>query len=85
GSNVIFAGQDNDKDPIFNAVDQAPANIFKSQSFILNGYFLQDVNMSGEAIFAGQNNDVDPIFNNVDGHPRNVFKSQSFVIPEQMP
>ena len=81
---VVFAGQNNDKDPIFNQVDQAPGNVFHSQTFIFNGYHLGDVNLGASAIFAGQNNDVDPIFNNVDSHPRNVLRSQSFVIREQL-
>ncbi|MBK8192336.1 MAG: cadherin-like domain-containing protein [Lewinellaceae bacterium] len=81
---TIFAGQFNDKDPLFNAIDQAAGNIFRSQSYQLSGYHLGDVNLSGKAIFSGQTNDVDPIFNNVDGHPRNIFKSQSFSIRQQL-
>lgn len=81
---VVFAGQNNDKDPIFNQVDQAPGNIFRSQTYVYNGYHLGDVNMNARAVFAGQNNDVDPIFNNVDGHPRNIFRSQTFLIREQL-
>jgi hypothetical protein len=81
---VIFAGQDNDKDPIFNEVDQAPGNILRLQTFIYPGYRFGDVNLDGRSIFAGQNNDVDPIFNNVDGHPRNLLRLQTFVIPEQL-
>jgi hypothetical protein len=83
-TSVVFAGQNNDKDPVFNQIDQAPGNIFQSQSYVYNGYHLGDVNMDGRAIFAGQNNDVDFIFNNVDGHPRNVTRSQSFVIRQQL-
>lgn len=81
---VVFAGQNNDKDPIFNQVDQAPGNFLHSQSYIYNGYHLGDVNLSAKAVFAGQNNDVDPVFNNVDGHPRNVLHSQTFIIREQL-
>lgn len=83
-NSVVFAGQNNDKDPIFNQVDQAPGNIFKSQTYIYNGYHLGDVNMDGSAIFAGQRNDVDPIFNNVDSHPKNILKSQTFIIRQQL-
>ncbi|MCG8327556.1 MAG: Ig-like domain-containing protein, partial [Chitinophagales bacterium] len=81
---VVFAGQDNDKDPIFNEIDQAPANILKLQTFIFPGYHPGDVDLNGDSIYAGQNNDVDPIFNNVDGHPVNILKLQTFVIPEQI-
>ena len=81
---VVFAGQDNDKDPIFNEIDQAPANILKLQTFIFPGYHPGDVNLNGDSIYAGQNNDVDPIFNNVDGHPVNILKLQTFIIPEQI-
>lgn len=81
---VVFAGQNNDKDPIFNQVDQAPGNFFHSQTYIYNGYHRGDVNLDGSAIFAGQNNDVDAIFNNVDGHIRNILGSQTFIIREQL-
>ena len=81
---IVFAGQDNDKDPIFNEIDQAPGNIFNLQTYIYPGYFPGDVNMDGRSIFAGQENDVDPIFNNVDGYPANIFKLQTYVIPEQL-
>ena len=81
---VVFAGQNNDKNPVFNLIDQAPLNVFKSQTYIYNGYHLGDVNLNGKAVFAGQNNDVDPIFNNVDSHPKNLFKSQTFIIREQL-
>ena len=84
-NSVVFAGQNNDKDPIFNEIDQAPNNIFHSQSYVYFGYHLGDVNMDGKAIFAGQNNDVDFIFNNVDGHPKNITHSQSYVIRQQLP
>ncbi len=81
---VVFAGQFNDKDPVFNQVDSAPGNFFKIQTYILPGYNLTDANLDGDTIFAGQNNDVDPIFNNVDGHPANFFKIQTFIIVEQL-
>jgi len=81
---VVYAGQDNDKDPIFNDIDQAVGNIFNLQTYILSGYLDTDVNMDGESIYAGQDNDVDPIFNNVDGYPANIFKLQTYVIPEQL-
>lgn len=81
---VVFAGQNNDVDPIFNEVDQAPGNVFKLQTYLYHGYHLGDVNLGSNSIFAGQNNDVDPIFNNVDGHPNNVLKIQTFIIPEQL-
>jgi hypothetical protein len=82
---VVFAGQFNDKDAVFNQTDQAPGNILRSQTYILNGYHTGDVNLNARAIFAGQNNDVDFIFNNVDTHPRNVLRSQTFIIRQQIP
>lgn len=81
---VIFAGQNNDKETIFNAVDQAPGNVLKLQTYLLLGYRAEDVNLSTRTIFAGQENDVDVIFNNVDSHPVNVLKLQTFIIPEQL-
>jgi hypothetical protein len=81
---VVFAGQNNDETPIFNEVNGATGNIFRSQTFVLPGYLFGDVNMDSNSIFAGQNNDVNPIFDNVNGHPVNIFTSQTFVIPEQL-
>ena len=85
-SRTIFSGQQTDKNPIFNAVDQSPSNFLRNQSFVLNGYNLGDLNLDGRTIFAGQNNDVDPLFNVIDSHPlNNAFRLQSFNIMEQLP
>ncbi|MBK8192338.1 MAG: tandem-95 repeat protein [Lewinellaceae bacterium] len=52
---TVFAGQFNDKDPIFNEVDSAPGNsLLHSQSYNFFGYHQGDVNLDGRAIFAGQ-------------------------------
>ncbi|MCB0707551.1 MAG: tandem-95 repeat protein, partial [Saprospiraceae bacterium] len=82
---VVYAGQDNDKDPIFNEIDQAPGNPLKFQTYLFPGYHLGDVKLDGKTVYAGQNNDVDAIFNNVDGHPANFLKLQTFIIPQQLP
>ncbi|HOY07397.1 MAG TPA: Ig-like domain-containing protein [Saprospiraceae bacterium] len=82
---VIFAGESNDKDAVFNQVDQAPGNILHSQTYILSGYRTGDGNLNARTIYAGQNNDVDFLFNNVDTHPRNVLRSQTFIIRQQIP
>jgi len=83
---VIFSGQDTDKPVVFNAIDQTPLNVLKSQSYVLRGYGFGDVNLDGRTIFAGQNNDITPIFNVVDSFPLNAtFRLQSFVIVEQLP
>lgn len=81
---VIFAGESNDKDAVFNQVDQAPGNLH-SQTYILSGYRTGDGNLNARTIYAGQNNDVDFLFNNVDTHPRNVLRSQTFIIRQQIP
>jgi uncharacterized repeat protein (TIGR01451 family) len=83
-NSVIFAGQQNDIATIFNEVDGAAGNIFRSQAFIFAGYNEGDINMDGNTIFAGQNNDINPVFENVDGHPRNILRSQAFIIREQL-
>ena len=83
-NSVVYAGQDNDKNTIFNEIDQAPMNTLHSQLYVHKGYYRGDVNMDGAAIFAGQKNDVDFIFNNVDGHPKNVLRSQTYVIRQQL-
>jgi hypothetical protein len=82
---VVFAGETNDKDAIFNQVDQALGNILHSQTYILAGYNTGDGTLNARTIFAGQDNDVDFLFNNVDTHPRNVLRSQTFVIRQQLP
>jgi len=82
---VIFAGQNNDVNEIFNEVISAPGNGFQSQTYIFNGYKSGDINLGGSSIFAGQNKDVDFIFNNVDGYPKNIFRSQTYGIREQIP
>ena len=83
-TSIIYAGQANDKDPIFDEINLAPGNMFGLQTYILPGYNLGDVDMDANSIYAGQDNDVDPIFNNVDGHPLNGLKLQTFIIVEQL-
>jgi hypothetical protein len=82
--NIIYAGQSNDKDPVFNEINSAPGNFFGLQTYIFPGYNLGDVDMNANTVFAGQNNDIDPIFNNMDGYPANIFNLQTYVIPEQL-
>lgn len=82
---VVFAGQYNDKDMIFNEIDQDPDNFFNLQTYILSGYEFGDINLDGNSVFAGQGNDVDPIFNNIDGYLANFLRLQTFVLPEQLP
>jgi hypothetical protein len=77
---VIFAGQDNDKNAIFNVIDQNPGNLLGLQTYILLDYQVGDLDLDGKTVFAGQNNDVNPIFNNIDGHPGNILKLQTYVI-----
>ena len=81
---IIYAGQANDKDPVFNEINSAPGNPFDLQTYIFTGYNLGDVDMSANSIYAGQNNDVDPVFNNIDGYTANIFQLQTYVIPEQL-
>ena len=83
-TSIIYAGQANDKDPIFDEINLAPGNLFGLQTYIFTGYNLGDVDMNANSIYAGQNNDVDPIFNNVDSHPLNGLKLQTFIIVEQL-
>jgi|GEM_PF-1353017 len=85
-ANTILSGQVNDKISIFNAVDLAPENFFKVQSYIRSGYFNEDIDLDGRVIFSGQVNDTNLLFNTVDGHPKNLmFRLQSFAIREQIP
>ena len=82
---VVFSGQDNDVDDLFESIDLAPGNIFDSTNFVLLGYHQGDANMNGAAVYAGQNNDTDFIFANIDLHPNNIFSSTNFSIIEQLP
>jgi len=84
---VIFSGEFNDVDPVFNEIDSAPGNaFFRNKAYIYVGYHQGDANLNGETIFSGENNDVDLIFNNVDQHPRNsFFHNKAFRILEQIP
>jgi VCBS repeat-containing protein len=82
---LIFAGQDNDVNDVFNEVITAPGNVFGAQAFIRPGYLSGDINLVGSTIYAGQNKDVDFIFNNVDSFVKNTFRSQVYIIREQLP
>ncbi|MCB0113073.1 MAG: hypothetical protein KDD84_03265, partial [Caldilineaceae bacterium] len=82
---MVFGGQDNSVDLIFEAVDQAPDNTLKFPTYILDGYRNEDVDRSGSTIFSGQGNDVDYIMNNIDNHPSNPLRLPTFVMPEQLP
>lgn len=82
---MIFSGQNNSVDRIFDAIDQEPTNLLKLSTFILDGYNSGDIDFSGSTIFSGQNNDVDYILNNIDSHPSNPLKLPTFVMPEQLP
>ncbi len=85
GFDVIFAGQTNDTDLVFDRVNQAPGNVFQSPSFQLTGYLTTDVDLDGRAVFAGQHNDTDLIFNVINQFALNVFDSVSFVLTGQLP
>ncbi|MBI1294096.1 hypothetical protein GC175_03945 [bacterium] len=82
---MIFSGQNNSVDRIFDAIDQAPTNLLKLPTYIMDGYRSEDIDFSGSTIFSGQNNDVDHILNNIDGHPSNPLRLPTFVMPEQLP
>lgn len=82
---MIFSGQNNSVDRIFDAIDQAPTNLLKLPTFVLDGYHGEDIDFNGSAIFSGQDNDVDYILNNIDGHPSNPLRLPTFVMPEQLP
>ncbi|MBR9920153.1 MAG: hypothetical protein GYB31_04880 [Bacteroidetes bacterium] len=82
---VVFAGQDNDIDDIYNEVIFAPGNLLNLQTYQFNGYNPGDINTNGDSVFAGQANDVDPVFNNIDGFGPNLLKLQTFIMYEQLP
>ncbi|MCB0706267.1 MAG: hypothetical protein KDC34_13195 [Saprospiraceae bacterium] len=82
---VVYAGQSNDKDPIYNEVIFAPGNLLMLETYQYFGYHLGDVALDSKSILAGQGNDVDHIFNNVDGFGPNFLRLQTFIMRQQLP
>lgn len=81
---VTFQGSDNDVNPIYLQVINAPANTLVTPIFKLKGYFTGDVTMNGEVIYQGATNDVDFIYQNVINHPGNSSNLPIFKIKEQL-
>lgn len=68
---IMYIGGGNDRDPILVRVGGAvPTNI-------VNGYFVEDVNLSGSVKYTGASNDRDPILVNIGGVvPTNTRQEQ---------
>ena len=58
---IVNSGQDNDRDAILLKIG---GEVVTS---IVNGYFLEDVNLDGQVKCAGSNNDRDLILVNIGG------------------
>lgn len=68
---LIYAGQDNDRDPILVAVGGSVPTT------TINGYLPTDVNMDGKVRYVGVDNDRDPILSNLGGSvPTNTMIEQ---------
>jgi hypothetical protein len=83
---VIYRGNSNDTNPIYQAILTDMGNIFGSASYKLKAYNTGDVNMDGETIFQGSGNDPQFIYQNIIvNHPGNVLQQEFFTIGEQLP
>jgi hypothetical protein len=58
---LIYTGQDNDRDPILSAIGGTVPTA------TISGYRSEDVNLDGTVIYTGQDNDRDPILQNIGG------------------
>ena len=65
-----YTGQDNDRDPILQAVGGSVPTT------TLAGYFDSDVNLDGMVRYVGQDNDRDPILQNIGGSVPTTTRSQ---------
>ena len=82
---IIFQGPGNDSNPILAAVFADPGNISLIRNYILRGYNLGDVDLSGQAIYQGPGNDANKIFDNVLNYPGNTHYLRNFIMNEQLP
>lgn len=85
-SKIIYQGNNNDVNSIYQKVISSPLNVFSTPFFKVRGYFSEDIDLNGEVIVQGTLNDIEYIYQNViKNHPGNVFRVPFFVITEQLP
>ncbi len=82
---VVMQGGNNDNNPIFFEVLQAPTNSGNIANLIHQGYLSSDLNLDGEVIFQGANNDPNTVFFNVLSFPANTGLLANYIINEQLP
>ncbi|MCI4647233.1 CARDB domain-containing protein [Phaeodactylibacter sp.] len=82
---VVFAGQNNDVDALFDNVNTSGENVFGLINFEEKGYLSSDVNLNGSTIYAGQDNNADMVFDVINLIPINIFGLSTFLISEQLP
>jgi hypothetical protein len=84
--NVIYRGNSNDANPIYQTILTDMGNTLVSASYKLEAYNTGDVNMDGETIFQGSGNDPQFIYQNIIvNHLGNVLQQEFFTIGEQLP
>jgi hypothetical protein len=69
-SQLKYTGQNNDRDPILNAIGGA------TTTAITTGYMREDVNLSGQVKYTGSANDRDPILVNIGGTTPTAFRTE---------
>jgi hypothetical protein len=83
---IVYVGTGTDYTNISSKVLSAPANIpAYSKSYVLRGYYAEDVDMNGKVIYVGTGTDQSLISQNVLLHPENTLYSKSKPINEQLP
>jgi hypothetical protein len=85
GYKVIYQGSNNDVGPIGNVVSSDPGNTNNLFTYIVNGYYDEDVNMDGKVIYQGESNDVGPVGNSVSQHPGNTNNLFTYEVVQQLP
>lgn len=83
---IIYQGTTNDVNPIYTRVITDPLNVFILPTFKARGYYVEDIDMNGEAVFQGTGNDLEFIYQNIiSNHPGNGLVLPFFTIREQLP
>lgn len=82
---IIFSGNDNDPTQLFFRILSNSSNGLVSPSYVMEGYFKEDLNLDGKIILQGAGTDANiPFFNCIE-HPENTNSYTNYFIVEQLP